>query len=550
MSLWRIAWRSIRQRGLASLLTAASMALGVMLVVAVLSIMGVIQQSFRTNATLGYNMIIGARGGKLQLTLNTVYYLSTPIENVPYDYYLEFLPRAKRDAERAHSLQAAAQEERAALLELQALIALSGAGVETGTGAVTASSGQTPPGTGLAGAVHRLALDAADRRQLDNQRDGRFAQFTKTVVPVGLGDYFGPFRVVATRPVMFDALRYGERGDRQYAFREGRNFQENSEENGLFEAVVGATVARERGVRLGERISVSHGDPEGAGHGEKFTVVGILAPSGTPNDRAVFINMAGFYLMENHAKPLEKKAASPDAPRESPEQAEARVLAERQALAAVVHDQEHGFFQPLPVEQREVTALLVLTTSPTVTPGLTNVINEAGTAQAVLPVAEIVGLFELFVRPVQTLLLVLTGMICVVSGISILVSIYNSMSDRRHEIAVMRALGASRNTVMGIILLESIMLSLGGGSAGWVAGHALNVAASGPIERETGVSMGFFDVAPPVNLLELLGVESRLSIGLSMELLLIPALVVLAIAVGFLPALSAYRTDVSRSLGS
>jgi putative ABC transport system permease protein len=540
MSLWRIAWRSIRQRGLASLLTAASMALGVMLVVAVLSIMGVIQQSFRTNATLGYNMIIGARGGKLQLTLNTVYYLSTPIENVPYDYYLEFLPRAKRDAERAQSLQAAAQEERAALLELQSLVAAAGGGPAVRDSAEL----------GLAEAAHRLALDAADRRQLDNQRDGRFSQFTKTVVPVGLGDYFGPFRVVATRPVMFESLRYGERGDRQYVFREGRNFREYSEENGLFEAIVGATVARERGVRVGDRISVSHGDPEGAGHGEKFTVVGVLAPSGTPNDRAVFINMAGFYLMENHAKPLEKRTASPDAPRETAAEAEARVLAERQARSAVVHDQEHGFFQPLPVEQREVTALLVLTTSPTVTPGLTNVINESGAAQAVLPVAEIVGLFELFVRPVQTLLLVLTGMICVVSGISILVSIYNSMSDRRHEIAVMRALGASRNTVMGIILLESIMLSLGGGAAGWIAGHALNVAASGPIERETGVSMGFFDVAPPVNILELLGVESRLSVGISMELLLIPALVALAIAVGFLPALSAYRTDVSRSLGS
>lgn len=540
MSLWRIAWRSIRQRGLASLLTAASMALGVMLVVAVLSIMGVIQQSFRTNATLGYNMIIGARGGKLQLTLNTVYYLSTPIENVPYDYYLEFLPRAKRDAERAQSLQAAAQEERAALLELQSLVAAAGGGPAVRDSAEL----------GLAEAAHRLALDAADRRQLDNQRDGRFSQFTKTVVPVGLGDYFGPFRVVATQPVMFESLRYGERGDRQYVFREGRNFREYSEENGLFEAIVGATVARERGVRVGDRISVSHGDPEGAGHGEKFTVVGVLAPSGTPNDRAVFINMAGFYLMENHAKPLEKRTASPDAPRETAAEAEARVLAERQARSAVVHDQEHGFFQPLPVEQREVTALLVLTTSPTVTPGLTNVINESGAAQAVLPVAEIVGLFELFVRPVQTLLLVLTGMICVVSGISILVSIYNSMSDRRHEIAVMRALGASRNTVMGIILLESIMLSLGGGAAGWIAGHALNVAASGPIERETGVSMGFFDVAPPVNILELLGVESRLSVGISMELLLIPALVALAIAVGFLPALSAYRTDVSRSLGS
>ncbi len=91
MSMWMIAWRSIQQRGLASSLTAFSMALGVMLVVAVLSISGVIEQSFQNNANLGYNMIVGAKGGKLQLTLNSVYYLSQPIENIPYDFYMEFL---------------------------------------------------------------------------------------------------------------------------------------------------------------------------------------------------------------------------------------------------------------------------------------------------------------------------------------------------------------------------------------------------------------------------------------------------------------------------
>ena len=62
-----------------------------------------------------------------------------------------------------------------------------------------------------------------------------------------------------------------------------------------------------------------------------------------------------------------------------------------------------------------------------------------------LPVLEIFTLFEVFVKPVQLVLLVLTAMICVVSGVSILVSIYNSMAGRRHEIAVMRALGASRD---------------------------------------------------------------------------------------------------------
>src|SRR6187401_2347117 len=103
MSLFTIAYRSIQQRGVASLLTIASMALGVMLVVAVLSIHGVVSQSFRNNASLGYNMIVGPKGGKEQLTLNTVYYLSAPVENIPYTFYLEFLKQEDRDRLQADS---------------------------------------------------------------------------------------------------------------------------------------------------------------------------------------------------------------------------------------------------------------------------------------------------------------------------------------------------------------------------------------------------------------------------------------------------------------
>src|SRR5205814_4308185 len=97
MSLFRIALRSILQRGVASLLTTFSMALGVMLVVAVMSIHGLVSQSFINSASLGYNIIVGAKGGQEQLTLNTVFYLSKPVENIPYTYYLEFLKRYERD---------------------------------------------------------------------------------------------------------------------------------------------------------------------------------------------------------------------------------------------------------------------------------------------------------------------------------------------------------------------------------------------------------------------------------------------------------------------
>ena len=104
MSLFGIAFRSIQQRGVASLLTMFSMALGVMLVVAVLSIHGVVSQSFRNNASLGYNMIVGAKGGQEQLVLNTVFYLSKPVENIPYTYYLEFFKKAERDRQQSNSI--------------------------------------------------------------------------------------------------------------------------------------------------------------------------------------------------------------------------------------------------------------------------------------------------------------------------------------------------------------------------------------------------------------------------------------------------------------
>jgi putative ABC transport system permease protein len=467
--MFGIAWRSIRQRGLASGLTSLSMALGVMLVVAVLSIHGVVSQSFRSNASLGYNLIVGAKGGSLQLTLNTVYYLSQPVENIPYEYYLEFLTEERR------------------------------------------------------------MRDEADPGDVDLNRDGKFGPYVSLAIPLCLGDYVGPFRLVGTTPALFDDLRFGPRGERKYEFAEGRNFQHKSAEHGYFEAVLGAVAARKLEVGLGDQVHPAHGDPEGHTHAQGFTVVGILKQSGTPNDRAVFVNMEGFYLMADHAKPVEEEDEAEGADVSGEPQSDTAASAAAESAHPADHDHGNPEFQPLPMNQREVTAILVRTVNPAVTPGIRNMINEGRDAQATLPVLEIYNLFDVIVRPIQTVLLVLTAMICVVSGISILVSIYNSMSERRQEIAVMRALGAGRDTVMSIILLESVFLSLGGGLAGWLLAHALNWLASPLIEAQTGVSIQFWDM--------------QLA-----EALLIPALILLAVICGFLPALSAYRTDVAKWL--
>jgi putative ABC transport system permease protein len=509
MSLWKIAWRSIQQRALASSLTGISMALGVMLVVAVLVTHGVINRSFLNNSGLGYNIVVGAKGGRLDLVLNTVYYLARPVENIPYSYYLEFA-------------------------------------------------------------------------------EGKFKPYVDKAVPLCLGDMYQDFRVIGTTPAFFNDLDYG---GKKYTFASGRNFEPDE----YYGAVIGAAVARETGLGVGSTFQPAHGvGPEAHQH-DPFTVLGVLDPTGTPNDRGLFINMEGFYLIPEHAKPTDDEVpAAKPAEGKHEEQAheahdhsdaktdesahqraedektdaeiEAVATGESSTVAAEPHDAEHSdhdhaahehadhdhadhghgdhdhaghthTHEPLPVSQREVTAVLVLTASvpgappELLAPELIRKVNKESVAQAVLPIREMTSLFATFVDPLRIVLLSLTVMIVIVSGIGILVSIYNSMSERQHEIAVVRALGAGRRTVMLLVLLESILLSLGGGALGWLVGHGLIAALSPWIAAQTGVSIGFLHVV---------GYES----------VIIPGLIVLAALVGYLPAVAAYRTDVAKALSA
>jgi putative ABC transport system permease protein len=303
---------------------------------------------------------------------------------------------------------------------------------------------------------------------------------------------------------------------------------------------------------VGDTFQPSHDIVEEEEEGHKhdaFTVVGVLEPTGTPNDRAIFINIEGFYLLEGHAK-SPATPASPSNPSPSrrgqgegaPGSGDQFTAAltptfsqrEREEAPAHSHDDHaHEHHTPLPEDQREVTAILVLvsTTFPGVEQVIYNTVNEGQVAQAVFPIREVQSLFHGIVGPIRLILLVLTVMIVIVSGVGILVSIYNSMSDRRHDIAVMRALGARRGLVMSVILVESVLISLVGGAAGVVLGHAAVALASPAVTARTGVTLNMLRFEPQ-------------------ELVLIPALVLLAALAGFLPAITAYRTDVGRSLSA
>ena len=437
MSFWKIAWRNMQQRALASSLTGLSMALGVALMVLVLVIHQVVVSQLSNDAQ-GYNFIIGPReASPLEIVLSSVFHIGRAPVPMRYRYYKQFI-------------------------------------------------------------------------------DGEYAQYADVVVPICLGDSFAApdgqrFRVVGTTPDLFEKLPYGaddEGNDKHYEFREGRNFKQDN----FFEAVLGSVAANRTGLKVGDRFRPSHGLQAGGDEHDEFEVVGVLAPTGTANDRALFVNMEGFYLLDGHAL--------------SPPPGEGGAGAETARLAEGTEGQP----APLPESQRSVTAFFVRCEpikASVIEMGLNR--GEDRGAKAVAPIYVVNQLQENFIDPVRVILLVLTVLIVIVAGISILVSIYNSMSERSHDIAVMRALGASRKAVMAIILVESILLSILGGLAGLVLGHGILAAAAPVVEYHTGISVPAWQFT-------------------WQETLLVPGLVAFAALVGFLPAVSAYRTDVARTL--
>lgn len=198
-----------------------------------------------------------------------------------------------------------------------------------------------------------------------------------------------------------------------------------------------------------------------------------------------------------------------------------------------------------------MTAILIRSANVTAPLFLTKAINKSPYGQVVQPQLEIAKLFEGLVGNIELLLIGLAALVVIVAGIGIMVSMYNSMSDRRREIGVMRALGAPRGTIVRVILVESLLLAAGGGVAGFLLGHGMIAAMSPWILDQTGVQIGWFAMATPIDLAPYLGTfgEGR-KLPLPTELALIGGLALLAQLVGILPAVAAYRTDVGKALSS
>jgi putative ABC transport system permease protein len=278
------------------------------------------------------------------------------------------------------------------------------------------------------------------------------------VVPISLGDSHRGFPVVATDDGYFEHFRYGER--QPLVLMQGRRF------NDVFELVLGAEVAQRLGYEVGRRVVLSHGSGEIAGteHGDKpFTVVGVLARTGTPVDRSLHISLAGMQALHIDwvaGVPLPGFAVPAEHVRErdlTPKTVTAALVGLKSRPAVFAVQRRIGEYAPEPL-------LAVL-------PGVA--------------MDELWQAVDLGERALQAM----AALVALVSLAGLVAVVVTGLEQRRRELAVLRAVGAGPKRVFALLLIEGVLITAAGALLGALACTAA-IAAFGPwVQAQHGIAL-------------------------------------------------------------
>jgi putative ABC transport system permease protein len=283
------------------------------------------------------------------------------------------------------------------------------------------------------------------------------------VVPLSLGDSHRGFPVLGTHTGYFDHFRHGEQ--QPLKLREGRRFED------LYDAVLGAEVAQRLGYRLGERITLAHGTGEVtlAEHADHpFTVVGVLARTGTPVDRTVHISLEAMEALH-----LDWLAGAPlPGWRVDAEQARRLALQPRTVTAALVglHNRAAVFSVQRQVNQYAGEPLM-----------------------AILPGVALDELWDV-VGAGERALLLMSGLIALVSMAGLMSVVLAGLNERRRELAVLRAVGAGLRHLLLLLTLEGMLLTLASIGLGMAALAACGLALGPWLQSEFGLTLQWTQV--------------------------------------------------------
>ena len=329
----------------------------------------------------------------------------------------------------------------------------------------------------------------------------RFAKhrLVKNAIPLALGDSYQSYRIIGTSQ-KYAALYKAE-------IQQGNWWKKN------LEVTIGANVAMLTQLKIGDKFASAHGLADGGHtHNEhQYIVVGILKPTNSVLDNLILTNVESVWEMhEEHGEEEEEHAEHQHA-------ADSNFIPSPLVPSVAKGD-----------SLKEITSMLIQYRSPMGAIQLPRLVNSQSSLQAASPAFETARLFSILGVGVD-ILMGFAYVLIVISGLSIFIALYNSLKERRYDLAIMRSMGASRTKLFVSILLEGGVLTVLGSLIGLLMGHGVLVLLSGMVEETQKAGINGFIFYP----------EEWIILGGSLLLGLICAVI---------PAIQAYRTDISKVL--
>lgn len=355
----------------------------------------------------------------------------------------------------------------------------------------------------------------------------------KKSVPLSLGDSYKTYRVVGTIPDFMDLY--------------GGKIAEGQLWNAPMETTIGATVADKTGLKIGDTFSSNHGlTTDGDEHdAAKFKVVGVFQPTGTVLDQLILTASESTWQVHDHHEEEVSEAKS-DTDHDDHDKHEGHEGHDDKAHKNDHEGHEHATLQTTNVKlqtvetdprtrlltadsSKQITALLLQFKARNVqTLNFQRNLNENTDMQAATPALEINRLFEMMGLG-ESALKALAGLIVVVSGLSIFIALFNSLRERRYELALLRVMGSGRERLFLLIILEGLLLSFMGFIIGIVLSHgAMQLLGKYMTDAYRYTFSG--------------------KIWLSEEWSLLVGALLIGFLAAIIPAFSAYKTDISKTL--
>lgn len=368
----------------------------------------------------------------------------------------------------------------------------------------------------------------------------RMHPYVEKAIPVSLGDNYKSYRIVATSKDYIDLyngkLAEGELWDTP------------------MEVVAGSAVAKKLGLKIGDKFSGGHGIGESLHVHEEtqYKVVGILERSNTVLDNLLITDLASTWIVhaghdedshgfdvktkEQHDLELEQDSLNQG---ETHDHEEGVTEIHEEHAAEEHHDHDHGhnhnvivnydsILKTIDPRTREITSVLVKykTTKGRFTiPGIAN--NTEG-MMAAEPAIELTQLRDL-ISPIIGVMQFIAILIMGIATISMFISMFNSLKDRKYEIALMRVLGASSGKVFVAVILEGVLLAVLGYVAAILISH-ISVSLVSDYIAETY----HYDITGLV--------------WLPIEWGFLGLAIIIGIISALYPAYVAYKTDISKTL--